>query len=106
VYRVVGILSFINVEEHKEKIIALANKEDSALVLSLRFVHMFDLDAVEALKTLLAHLVLKFNGKKHIYITGLSKSRIEMIPDKDWLRNMKEKGILLFDDVIEDEKKF
>jgi MFS superfamily sulfate permease-like transporter len=101
VYRIVGALNFINIDEHKEKILALTNKKDVVLVLSFRYLYLIDLEALTILKVFIEELLKKFQKEKSIYITGLSKSKIEKIPDKEWLKSLKEKHILIYDDVIE-----
>jgi SulP family sulfate permease len=103
VYRIVGVINFINIEEHKEKILALANKSDCVLIISLRYMYLCDLDAVTALKTFIDELLKKFKKDKSLYITGLSRSKLEKMPDREWLKNLKDKNVLLYDDFIDVE---
>ena len=101
VYRMVGILNFINIDEHKEKILALTNKPDSVLVLSFRYLYLVDLDAITSLKSFVDDLIKKFKREKSLFITGLSKSKFEKIPDKEWFKSLKDKNILLCDEKID-----
>lgn len=101
VYRIVGILNFINVDEHKEKILAITNKPDSVLVLSLRYLYLIDLDGISTLKAFIDDLLKKTKKDKCIYITGLTKTKLERFPDKEWFKTLKDKNILLYDDVID-----
>jgi hypothetical protein len=58
---------------------------------------------VTALKNFIDELLKKFKKEKAMYITGLSKSKLEKMPDKEWLKNLKDKNVLLYDEVIDVE---
>lgn len=53
IYRFVGVLSFMNIDIHKERIMSLAKNDDSIIVLSLRYMNITDVNALEALKQLI-----------------------------------------------------
>ena len=53
VYRIVGVVNFMNIDIHKERILSLARSDQSVVVLSLRYMNITDINALEALKTLI-----------------------------------------------------
>ena len=60
IYRIVGVLNFLNFYMHKKRIISLAKKEDSIVVLSLRYMNIIDENSLEALKGLIDEI--EFNN--------------------------------------------
>ena len=63
VYRFVGVINFMNIGVHKERILSLALSDDSVLCLSLRYLNISDVNAVEALKALIDEI--ESNEVKH-----------------------------------------
>lgn len=63
VYRFVGVINFMNIGVHKERILSLARSDDSILCLSLRYLNISDVNAVEALKVLIDEI--ESNEIKH-----------------------------------------
>lgn len=61
IYRIIGIINFMNVNEHIEKIRALATKENSTIVISLRYMHFIDLEALHAIKLIVEKVTKNFN---------------------------------------------
>jgi MFS superfamily sulfate permease-like transporter len=53
IYRFVGVVSFMNIDIHKERILSLARNDDSIIVLSLRYMNITDVNAIEALKQMI-----------------------------------------------------
>ena len=52
IYRIVGSLTFMNVDHHIEKIKLLVRKENTTVVISLKYMHFIDVEAIRALKHL------------------------------------------------------
>ncbi len=54
VYRIVGVVNFMNIDIHKERILSLAKSDQNAIVvLSLRYMNITDANSLEALKALI-----------------------------------------------------
>ena len=94
VYRIIGILNFMNVTEHTDKLKALATKEHCQIYISLKYLQLVDLDALHAIKLLIEKVgkVLKESEtdmeKSKIIITGISKSKLEIINNEEWINKL------------------
>jgi len=53
-YRFVGVVNFMNIEHHEEKLKALPEVDE--IILSLRYVYLVDLESVGALKHMFERL--------------------------------------------------
>lgn len=53
IYRFVGVINFMNIDIHKERILSLAKNDDSTICLSMRYMNITDVNALEALKALI-----------------------------------------------------
>ncbi len=98
VYRIIGIINFMNTPEHIDKLSALVRKQDHTIVISLRYMHYVDLDALHALKHLIERvekIEQELNKTNKIYVTGLSSTTKDMIKNEKWIAAIKEMGILL-----------
>jgi len=57
VYRIVGVINFMNIDIHKERILNLAKSDDrSIVVLSLRYMNITDANSLEGLKALIEEI--------------------------------------------------
>jgi SulP family sulfate permease len=104
-YRIIGIVNFMNVKEHTEKINTLAAEDTATVVISFRYLHYIDLDAMHAIKHLIEHVSKDLRRRsfekalKHkIIITGLTKYNLEGISDKDWIEELKNNDMLILKD--------
>lgn len=111
IYRIIGIINFMNVGEHVEKLRALATKENSTLVISLRYMHFIDIDALHAIKLIVDQLKKEFKkidsqclseGKgtndHKVLISGISRSKIALIKNEEWIQKMAEQNLLIYND--------
>lgn len=54
IYRLVGVVNFMNIDIHKERILSLARSDENAtVVLSLRYMNITDANSLEAFKALI-----------------------------------------------------
>ena len=87
-YRIIGIINFMNVEEHTKKIEILMKKHDATVVISFKYLHYFDYEATCAIKQLLTTIANDNRDSKttnKIVITGMPKSRLEAFENKEWI---------------------
>jgi len=111
IYRIIGIINFMNVNEHVEKIRALASKENSTLVISLRYMHFIDIDALHAIKLIVEKVIRDFKKieeenavkgivyvKQKIIISGISRSKLSIIKNEEWIQNLASQNALIFND--------
>jgi MFS superfamily sulfate permease-like transporter len=85
-YRIIGIINFMNVKEHTEKIKTLCEHNPTTVVISFRYLHYIDLEAMHAIKHHINEICKEmkrrsYDGQlKHkIVITGLSRYNIDGI---------------------------
>jgi len=81
-YRFVGVINFMNMVNHEEKIKLLPDTH--ALVLSMRFIYLMDSEAVGALKQMFEKL--EKSGKK-VYFTGITENHLLTLSkyNNEWL---------------------
>lgn len=112
IYRMIGIVNFMNAHEHIDKIKALLNKKNYKIVISLRYLYYVDLDAMLALKHLIEKIekiekeLINENENKdkdnslegrRFYITGISQEQIQKVKFSRWINELKANGILILD---------
>ena len=109
IYRIIGVINFLNVNEHIEKIIALSSKENSTIVISLRYMNFLDLDALHAIKLILDKVKKDYEKRESqkiggvvekckIMISGISKSKLSIIKDEEWIQKLKEENALIYNE--------
>ena len=102
VYRIVGILTFMNLTEHVERIRAIAKKEDKTIIISLRYMNFIDNDGITALKVLIEKVSKDIpqgpNSMNKIIIAGITKSKLEKINNQEWIEELKSKNAIFFDE--------
>jgi len=88
-YRFVGVVNFMNITQHEEKIKVLP--EFGTIVLSLRYIFLLDSEAVGALKLIFQKL--EKQGRKVLF-TGLSEVNLISLHkyDDDWLRKLMDQN--------------
>ena len=88
-YRFVGIINFMNIAQHEEKLKLLP--EVNTIFLSLRFVYLLDLESLGALRQIMERLE---KNLKIVIICGLSDDNLLEFGkyDKDWLEKLVENG--------------
>jgi SulP family sulfate permease len=107
-YRMIGFLNYLNVNEHIDKLKALASRERTSLIISLKYINYIDSEALQALKILvdtiqaeIAKLSDNSGMQKKILIVGIrGKKKRKMFKTTEWFEYMSKKGVL----VIEDEE--
>lgn len=104
-YRIIGILNFMNVKEHLDKLKKLIMTENNiTIVISFRYLKYIDLDAMHAIKHLLDSVASERGSStkqvnNKIVIMGLSKNNLEMFSDnKDWIMDLHKNNMLVFKD--------
>jgi MFS superfamily sulfate permease-like transporter len=101
IYRIVGILTFMNMTEHVERLKAIAKKEeDKIIVISLRYMNYIDIDGLNALKVLVEKVSKDIpkspnSSLNKIVITGISKSKLDKINNNEWVEKMKTQNALI-----------
>jgi MFS superfamily sulfate permease-like transporter len=104
-YRIIGILNFMNVKEHIDKLNKFILTENNiTIVISFRYLKFIDLEAMHAIKHLLDSVANErgtskklFNNK--IVIMGLNKHNLEIFSDnKEWVMDMHKNNMLIFKD--------
>jgi len=116
IYRIIGIINFMNINEHLEKIRALATKENYTLVLSLRYMHFIDLEAMHAIKLIVEKVMKDFKKseeenvtkgiviapvmKQNILISGISRSKLSIIRNEEWIQKLAVQNALIFNDKL------
>jgi MFS superfamily sulfate permease-like transporter len=103
VYRIVGILTFMNMTEHVERLKAIATKEDKVIVISLRYMNYIDMDAIAALKLLIEKVSKEIPKSTNtqlnkIVITGISKSKLEKLHNDEWIEKLKSQNAIIISD--------
>lgn len=105
VYRIVGILNFMNVEFHMENIHSLNLNPKSKIIISLRYVHMIDFDAISSIKKIVKSFAKNKDKEKEdsyddndckVMVSGLTKSKMNIIQDNHFIKEMYEHGALIF----------
>jgi SulP family sulfate permease len=102
-YRVIGIVNFMNVKEHTEKLRRFAMTDNVTVVVSFRYLHFIDLEAMHAIKHLLEVIANERNNstkplRNHIIVTGLNKENIKRFQDREWITDMHKHNMLIFKD--------
>jgi SulP family sulfate permease len=105
-YRMIGFLNFMNVNEHIEKLKALATKEKTTLIISLKYINYIDSEALQSLKILVDRVqeeMTKRSGKDvdghKILIVGVtSRKKRKMFKSPAWCEYMANKGVLVLDE--------
>jgi SulP family sulfate permease len=102
IYRIVGILTFMNMAEHMDRLKAIVKKYDKTIVISLRYMIYIDMDALNALKFLIEketkdnrNLNTEINK---IVITGMSKSKMDKVNNKEWIEKFKYKNTIFLNE--------
>ena len=103
VYRIVGILTFMNLTEHVERIKAIAKKDDKTIIISLRYMNYVDIDGITALKVLIEKVSKEIPHNPNysmnkIIIAGITKSKLEKINNHEWIEELKSKNAIFFDE--------
>lgn len=116
IYRVVGVVNFMNIKEHINKIKAFAKKDKVTIVLSLRYLTLIDFDALTALKYLydkISKTIRKQSFKLHnqnqtqtqnrsmkdksrIIISGVTKTKLMLINNQEWINNLIKDEAIIF----------
>jgi len=124
IYRLVGVINFMNVKEHIDKIKAFATKEKCTIVISLRYLRLIDIDSITALKFIydkLSKKIKKINSiknsdiesnhdvndksyKNKIIISGVTKKKILLLNNDEWIENMIKDGALICADKINNNR--
>lgn len=97
IYRIIGIINFMNVDPHIKKIKALGCSERHfTVVISLRYMHFIDKEALDSLKLLLDKLDEELhNCKKKYILTGISHSKLEKIKDIEWIKRLRDNNQII-----------
>lgn len=86
VYRIVGVINFMNVDIHKERIISLSKSDEEAtVVLSLRYMNITDVNSLEALQALVEDIEtnnVTFKIPKNLHSEFMTDGEI-IIPEMD-----------------------
>jgi len=99
IYRFIGMINFMNIDKHYEKIknICKNPNEKGVLILSFIYVYFVDQEAVHCLEELIKDINSNkkdFNRDK-VYFTGFSGSKMEIFKnDHEFFLKLKESGLL------------
>jgi SulP family sulfate permease len=105
-YRMIGFLNFMNVNEHIEKLKALATKEKTVLIISLKYINYIDSEALQSLKFLVdkvqEEIAKRSTGDcdaRKILIVGIrGKKKRKMFKNSEWYEYMMKKKVLVIDE--------
>lgn len=95
-YRIIGSINFMNVIEHVDKIKFIL-KDNRIVVISLKYVHFIDVEALTALKSLFTKIekeLEKFDSKysyskkRRMMLTGVNQKTIDEFRDNEWIKNL------------------
>ena len=125
IYRFIGGINFMNIEHHKDRIIALSKNDQSTIVLSLKYIYLIDHEGISALKKLIDLVELTENKyeisdgelliaekdeieviKRKIILSGITKSKLVFLEDKTWLKKLRDNGQLFSNEVLDLENNF
>lgn len=98
-YRIIGIINFMNVSRHSDKIKQFAKDENMIVVISFRYLHFIDIEAMHAIEHLL-HSIIKErkemgNAHNKLFVTGLHKKNIKLFLGEEWINEMQQNGVLI-----------
>jgi len=100
VYRIVGILNFMNVETHIDNINKLNLDPHSKIIISLRYVHLIDNEAVHSLENIIKTVSEKKENKFEekgikILIGGITKNKLNLIRKSEFIQKLLMKNAIL-----------